>query len=56
MMASLLPVQGMGSIKKGKTTANIDFNPEDPPEAYSDPSIDSRVNEYSAMARQVHGP
>jgi len=42
--------------KKGKATANIDFNPEDPPEAYSDPSIHSRVSEYTAMARQVHGP
>jgi len=41
--------------KKGKATANIDFNPEDPPEAYSDPSIHSRVSEYIAMARQVHG-
>jgi len=30
---------------------NIDFNPEDPPEAYSDPSIHSRVSEYIAMAR-----
>ena len=42
--------------KKGKATANIDFNPEDPPEEYSDPSIHSRVSEYTAMARQVHGP
>ena len=41
--------------KKGKATANIDFNPKDPPEAYSDPSIYSRVSEYTAMARQVHG-
>ena len=46
----------MGSVKKGKATANIDFNLEDPPEAYSDPSIHSRVSEYTAMARQVHGP
>ena len=42
--------------KKGKATANINFNPEDPLEAYSDPSIHSRVSEYTAMARQVHGP
>ena len=46
----------MGSVKKGKATANIDFNPEDPPEAYSDPSIHSRVSEYMAMTRLVHGP
>ncbi|XP_072146291.1 uncharacterized protein [Setaria viridis] len=42
--------------KKGKATADIDFNPEDPPEAYSHPSIHSRVTEYTAMAREVHGP
>ena len=41
--------------KKGKATANIDFNPEDPPKAYNDPSIHSHVSEYTAMARQVHG-
>ena len=39
----------------GKATANINFNPEDPPKAYSDPSIYSRVSEYTTMARQVHG-
>ncbi|XP_066383651.1 uncharacterized protein [Miscanthus floridulus] len=38
---------------KGKATANIDFNPEDPPEAYSDPSIHSRVTEYTVMAREA---
>ena len=42
--------------KKGKATTNIDFNPVDPPEAYSDPSIHSCVSEYTAMARLVHGP
>src|SRR5687767_633374 len=42
--------------KKGKVTANIDFNPEDPPEAYSHPSINNCVTEYTAMAREVHGP
>ncbi|XP_072151783.1 uncharacterized protein [Setaria viridis] len=42
--------------KKGKMTADIDFNPEDPPEVYSHPSIHSRVTEYTSMAREVHGP
>ena len=42
--------------KKGKATADIDFNPEDPPEAYSHPSIHSRVTQYTTMAREVHGP
>ncbi|XP_072148418.1 uncharacterized protein [Setaria viridis] len=42
--------------KKGKATADIDFNPDDPSEAYSHPSIHSRVSEYTKMAREVHGP
>ena len=32
------------------------FNSEDPPEAYRDPSIHSYIAEYTAMARVVHGP
>ena len=36
--------------------ANIDFNLEDPPEAYSDLSIHSHVTKYTAMAMEVHGP
>jgi len=41
---------------KGKAMANIDYNPEDPPEAYSNPTIHSRVTAYTEMAREVHGP
>ena len=36
--------------------ANIDVNLDDPPEAYSDPSIQSRITSYTAMAREIHGP
>ena len=36
--------------------ANIDFNSEDPPEKYSDPSIHSRVTEYTEIERVVHVP
>ena len=41
--------------KKGKATANIDFNLEDPPKAYNDSSIHNRVTVYTVMARVVHG-
>ena len=41
---------------KGKAMANIDYNPEDPPEAYNNSSVHTRLTEYTAMAREVHGP
>jgi hypothetical protein len=41
---------------KGKTTPDITYNPEDEPEAYSNPAIHSRLSEYTAMAKEVHGP
>ena len=30
---------------KGKATADIDYNPNDPPEAYSNPSINSKLSD-----------
>lgn len=48
--------QAYALAHKGKATAAIHFNPEDPPEAYSNPSIQSRLSSYSEMARQVYGP
>jgi hypothetical protein len=41
---------------KGKATSDVSYNPEDPPEAYTNPSIHSRLTEYTSMAREVHGP
>jgi hypothetical protein len=41
---------------KGKATADINYNPEDPPSAYSNASVHSRLSDYSSMAREVHGP
>ncbi|XP_072148972.1 uncharacterized protein [Setaria viridis] len=41
---------------KGKATDNIDYNPEDPPSAYSNATVHNRLNEYTTMAREVHGP
>jgi hypothetical protein len=41
---------------KCKTTFNVTYNPEDGSKAYSNPAIYSRLNEYTTMAQQVHGP
>ncbi|TVU14095.1 hypothetical protein EJB05_37541, partial [Eragrostis curvula] len=41
---------------KGKATSEVDYNPEDPPEAYSNATIHSRLSQYTEMAREVHGP
>jgi hypothetical protein len=41
---------------KGKATSDISYYPEDLPEAYTNPSIHSRLTEYTSMAREVHGP
>ena len=41
---------------KGKAMANIAYNPEDPPLAYSNESVHSRLDGYTSMARMVHGP
>jgi hypothetical protein len=41
---------------KGKTTSDVTYNPDDGPEAYSNPTIYSRLHEYTTMAQEVHGP
>jgi hypothetical protein len=41
---------------KGKATSDVDYNPEDGPEAYSNPMVHTRLNAYTTMAREVHGP
>ena len=41
---------------KGKTTTNVAYNPEDPPLAYNNESIHSRLDGYTSMAKVVHGP
>ena len=42
-------------VHKGKVTADVAYNPEDPPSAYSNESIHSRLDGYTSMARVVHG-
>jgi hypothetical protein len=41
---------------KGKATSDVTYNPDDRPEAYSNPAIHSRLHDYTAMAQEVHGP
>ena len=40
---------------KGKATSDVSYNPEDPPEAYTNASVHSRLSEYMSAARSVHG-
>jgi hypothetical protein len=41
---------------KGKATSDVTYNPDDGPEVYSNPAVYSRLHDYTAMAREVHGP
>jgi hypothetical protein len=41
---------------KGKATSDVTYNPDDGPEAYTNPTIYSRLHDYTAMAQEVHGP
>jgi hypothetical protein len=41
---------------KGKATSDVNYNPEDGPEAYSNATTHNRLSEYISMAREVHSP
>jgi hypothetical protein len=41
---------------KGRATSDVTFNPDDPPEAYNNPTIQPRIAKYTTVARQVRGP
>jgi hypothetical protein len=41
---------------KGKATPDVTYNPDDGPEAYSNPTVYNRLSGYTAMAKEVHGP
>ena len=41
--------------KKGKASSNIDYNPDDPPEKYTNPSVHSRLTEYTSAVKNQHG-
>ena len=40
---------------KGKATSGVSYNPEDLPEAYTNPSVHTRISVYTSAARSVHG-
>jgi hypothetical protein len=37
-------------------TSDVSYNPEDPPEAYTNVTVHTRLSEYTSAARSVHGP
>jgi hypothetical protein len=39
---------------KGKVTSDVSYNPEDPPEAYTNVTVHTRLSEY--MSRGKVGP
>lgn len=41
---------------KGKATSDVSFNPTDPPQAYSNPSVHTRIHDYTEMGKALHGP
>jgi hypothetical protein len=41
---------------KGKAKSDVTYNPDDRPEAYSNPTIYNHLSEHTAMAQEVHGP
>ncbi|RLN34356.1 uncharacterized protein C2845_PM03G32080 [Panicum miliaceum] len=40
---------------KGKAS-EVTYNPDDPPSAYNNPSVYTRINAYTEAGRQIHGP
>ena len=48
-------LQALALAHKGKATSDVTYNPEDPPEAYSNETIHSYLNEYTSMTWEVHG-
>ena len=47
---------GWAMARKGKATSNVTYNHDDPPSAYSNPSVNGRIQAYIEMGRQIHGP
>jgi hypothetical protein len=41
---------------KGKAASDVTYNPDDGPEAYTNPTVYNRLHDYTAMAQEVHGP
>ncbi|TVT98987.1 hypothetical protein EJB05_55672 [Eragrostis curvula] len=54
------PLMAWAMAHKGKATSiEVDYNPEDPPpppEAYSNPTVHTRLSQYTEMGKEKHGP
>jgi hypothetical protein len=46
----------MGLAHKGKVTSDVDWNLEDPPQAYSNATVHIHISSYTLIAREVRGP
>jgi hypothetical protein len=40
----------------GKGSSNIQYNPDAPPEAYTNSSVHTRLTAYTEATRSIHGP
>ena len=56
MVVPCCQVQAYCLAHKGKATSDVTFNMQDPPEAYNNASVLSRLSGYTSMAQEVHGP
>jgi len=51
------PLMAWALAHKGKASSStVDYNPEDGPEAYSNPTVHTRLSQYTEMGREKHGP
>ncbi|TVU49463.1 hypothetical protein EJB05_00776, partial [Eragrostis curvula] len=51
------PLMAWALAHKGKASSiEVDYNPEDGPEAYSNATVHARLQQYTEMAREKHGP
>ncbi|TVU12496.1 hypothetical protein EJB05_46147, partial [Eragrostis curvula] len=51
------PLMAWALAHKGKASSStVDYNPEDGPEAYSNPTVHTHLRRYTEMAREKHGP
>jgi hypothetical protein len=48
-------IQAYGIAHKGKAKSDVTFNVDDPPEVYSNPTIQPRITRYITTAREVRG-
>ena len=42
--------------KKGKATSSVEWNPNDPPESYSNSTVHSRITSYVETSQRIDGP